>query len=43
MPREEKEKKKKSSAGGSTTEGATAERTGMLHKEKCAREKDEVL
>ena len=43
MPREEKGKKRKSSAGGSTTEGATAERTGVLYKEKYIGEQDEVL
>jgi len=45
MPRREKgkKKKKKSSVGGGTTKGTTADRTGMLHKEKCIGERDKVL
>jgi len=38
MPKEGKGKRRKSSASNSTTEGATKEGAGVLHKEKCAGE-----
>jgi len=35
MSKEEKEKRRKSRESSNTTEGATKEGAGILHKEKC--------
>jgi len=43
MSRGEKERKRKSSASGSTTKDAIIKGTRVLHKKKCAGERDKVL